>query len=88
MDLAPILILDLIKLGDLLDANQITPEMFTNLMNFYCSYMQQNMLVPGHVEKWVSLTNVNQFSLKKLPIPFFKYIAAEMGANYIDCIQC
>lgn len=59
MDLAPILILDLIKLGDLLDANQITPEMFTNLMNFYCSYMQQNMLVPGHVEKWVSLTNVN-----------------------------
>lgn len=44
------------------------------------------MLVPGNIEKWVSLTNVNQFSLKKLPIPFFKYIAQEMGANYIDYI--
>ena len=57
-------------------------------MNFYCSYIQQNMLVQGNVEKWVSLTNINKFSVKKLPIPFFKYIATEMGSNYMDTIQC
>lgn len=45
------------------------------------------MFLPGHVEKWIVLANINQFSLKKLPVAFFKYIAKELQGNYIDCIE-
>ncbi len=46
--------------------------------------MQYNMLVPGQVEKWVNLTNINQFPIKNIPITIFKQCARELTCNYID----
>ena len=46
--------------------------------------MTLNMMIPGQVEKWVVLVNINQFSLKNLPITLFKECARELGTNYID----
>ena len=42
------------------------------------------MQVPGTVEKWLAITNVRDFPLKKLTVAFFKYIAKELGANYVE----
>ena len=36
------------------------------------------------MEKWLALTNVRDFPLKKLTATFFKYIAKELGANYVE----
>lgn len=46
--------------------------------------MIKNMLVPGQVEKWVALANINQFPLKDLPVTLFRECAFELGLNYID----
>jgi hypothetical protein len=36
---APIMVLDLVNLGDMLEKKEIDPPMFMNLMNFVCTYM-------------------------------------------------
>ena len=59
MDFSPLLVMNLGMLANLLDKKEVDPPMFCNLMNFLCTYMMQNMMVPGTVEKWISLTNIN-----------------------------
>jgi hypothetical protein len=46
--------------------------------------MVQNMLVKGHVERWVSITDIGNMSIKDVPVTSFKYVLEEMGTNYID----
>lgn len=43
-----------------------------------------NMLVPGQCEKWILLCNINQFSLRDLPVMLFKKCVREVTCNYID----
>lgn len=84
MDMTPIIILDFIKLEEMIDNQEIDPPAYCNLFNFLATYIQGNMQVPGCVEKWLSITNVRSFPLKKLTVAFFKYIANECGCNYVE----
>lgn len=72
IDQSPILIMDFGKLSELLNTGRLTPQLFCNLHNFYARYIQNNMLLPGQVEKWIILTNLNGFPLKEMPIELFK----------------
>jgi len=76
--------MDVGRLQGILARNEITPPLFCGLHNFYARYIITNMLVPGQVEKYVTLTNVNQFPIKELPVSLFKECAKEITVNYID----
>lgn len=84
MDMCPILVLDFIKLAELLRKKIINHGNFCSLHNFYGNYIVNNMMVPGQAEKWVVITNINQFSLKDMPLGMFKACARELGTNYMD----
>ena len=84
MDLQPILVLDFGKLKYLLDRKEIDAQLFCSLHNFYARYIINNMLIPGQVEKWITIANINQFPIKDLPIKLFKESARELSCNYID----
>jgi hypothetical protein len=58
-DQSPILIVNFGVLQDLLQKGIIDSANFCSLHNFFGLYMQYNMLVPGQVEKWINLTNIN-----------------------------
>lgn len=45
MDNTPILIMDFVKLEEMIDNKEITPEIFCNLFAFNSTYLQQNMQV-------------------------------------------
>ena len=83
IDQCPIIIMDFGNLSRLL-RNGLQPETLSHLSNFLASYILNNMLVPGQVEKWIFITNLNGFSLKELPVPFFLQITQEFTKNYID----
>jgi hypothetical protein len=59
MDMSPILVLDFIKLAELLNKKLINDGNFCALHNFFASYIINNMTLPGQVEKWVIITNIN-----------------------------
>ena len=42
------------------------------------------MILPGQTEKWIVITNINQFPIKDLPITLFNYCTKELSCNYID----
>ena len=42
------------------------------------------MLVPGQVEKWLLVTNINKFPIMKLPLSMFKDSNKELGLNWVD----
>ena len=58
-DFQPIVILDFIKLEDLLTRKVITNFNFCSAHNFLATYIENNMLLPGQVEKWSTITNIN-----------------------------
>ncbi len=58
-DLSPIIMLDIKQLSGLLTRKEIDPPGFCMLHNFIAHYVQNNMLVPGQVEKWIVLMNLN-----------------------------
>lgn len=45
----------------------ITAEIFTELFMFLYSYVKNCMLLPGHVDQWVTIFNLNNLSLPSLP---------------------
>lgn len=51
------------------------------------NYIQRNMLLPGQVEKWFVIINLNQCALSKLPMNFFKACVAEIQTNYPDAVK-
>jgi hypothetical protein len=59
MELQPILVLDFGPLRALLDKNEIDAHLFCSLHNFMSRYMIANMMVPGQVEKWITIANIN-----------------------------
>ena len=42
------------------------------------------MLVPGQVEKWIIILNINHFSTKKLQVKVFKAAAKELTSNWMQ----
>ena len=42
------------------------------------------MLIPGQVEKWFLITNINKFPISKLPMAMFKDSNKELGLNWVD----
>ena len=71
----------------MVDLNEMTATTFLQLHNFFARYIQCNMLLPGQVEKYIGLVNINKFSLKDLPINLFKEVAVELQINFIDCAE-
>lgn len=57
--MSPIIVLDIKHLGTLLEKNEIDPPTFCNLNNFVCNYVMNNMLVPGQVDRWITIVNLN-----------------------------
>lgn len=84
MDGSPMLYLDLVKLQELLNKKLIDPDTFCSLHNYMAQYISLNMLVPGQVERWIVILNVNHFSINKLPVKMFKTCAKELSANYME----
>lgn len=62
----------------------ICPGSFCSLHNFYAGYINRNMLIPGQVEKWIVIFNINQFPVNKLPLQMFKDAARELSTNYVE----
>ena len=62
----------------------ICEHSFGSLHNFYAGYINRNMLVPGQVEKWIIILNINQFSVKKMPVKMFKATAKELSSNWMQ----
>ena len=58
MDQSPIVILNLKKLSDHLKLKKINPHLFCQLHHFIANYIKLNMLVPGQVEKWITITDI------------------------------
>lgn len=50
-------------------------------------YMIANMLVPGQVERWISLADTSGFSLARLPVGIFKEAHGELAANFLEASQ-
>lgn len=50
-------------------------------------YITANMLVPGQVEKWVSIADTNQFSIARLPVNMFRQAHGELSNNFVECGQ-
>lgn len=55
----PILILDFKHVLRLMEAKEIDARSFCALHHFYTSYIERNMLIPGQIEKWCVITNIN-----------------------------
>ena len=83
-DFTPIIVIDMVKLNLLLRNNEINTGIFCSLHNFMSLYAMNNMMLPGQVERWVTVCNINQFPLKEMPVNMFKGAAKELGCNYID----
>ena len=84
MDGSPLIFLDLIKLKYMLDEKIIDPDSFASLHNFIAGYISRNMLVPGQVEKWIVIMNINHFGITRLPIKMFKAASKELTANWME----
>lgn len=83
-DFYPILVLDFLRLSEMLRNEEIIPGTFCSLHNFMSRYCINNMMLPGQVEKWITICNINQFSIRELPVYWFKACAKELGGNYVD----
>jgi len=83
-DGAPCLYLDFGKLEQMLDENLIDAASFASLHAFVAGYLAHNMLLPGQVEKWIAVVNINQFPLTKLPVRTFRVVAQDLGQHWID----
>ena len=59
MDHCPIIVLNFAKLSDQIRNKEINNYNFCALHNFYVAYIMKNMLVPGQVEKWITIANLN-----------------------------
>ena len=84
MDGSPIMFVDLMRLQEMLKNNQICELSFASLHNFFAGYINRNMLVPGQVEKWLIILNINHFSIKKLPVRLFKATSKELSSNWMQ----
>lgn len=60
-DLFPIIILDFKRLSEMLQKNEINEGIFCSLYNFISLYIINNMTLPGQVEKWITICNINKF---------------------------
>lgn len=88
-DGSPIMVLNLQKLQQMLESKAIDAGSFCNLYNFFSAYVQRNMLVPGQVERALTICNVNQFPLGELSsnmsmLGMFSTCARELQCNYLE----
>ena len=49
------------------DPNTVTVETFEVMLTFLVRYMREVMFLPGHVDQWISIMDMNSASLFKLP---------------------
>lgn len=45
----------------------ITADMFNSMFQFMFQYLKRVMLIPGHVEQWVSVCDLGNMSMTALP---------------------
>jgi len=49
---------------------------------FICEYVRNHMLLPGQVENWVVINNLNKLSIRQLPAAQMKTIISVTSNNY------
>ena len=84
IDHSPILVMNFGVLKSLLKTKQIDADLFCAVHSFFATYIKKNMLIPGMVEKWSILGNVNGFPLTDIPVSMFKEVTYQIGYNWID----
>ena len=45
----------------------MTQEVFNDTFSFMFAYMKNVMLIPGQVEQWVSIIDLNRMALSEIP---------------------
>ncbi|OMJ95219.1 hypothetical protein SteCoe_1427 [Stentor coeruleus] len=65
-----------------LDLEKYSSEDYCNLLCFILEYTVQNLMVPGHVENWIIITDLNKQSLHKLPMNELKSIIKTLQDNF------
>lgn len=83
-DFYPIIVLDFKRLSEMLKNKEIDEGVFCSLYNYIALYIINNMTLPGQVEKWITICNINKFQIKELPIHMFKGCAEELGTNNVE----
>lgn len=78
MDGSPVVVFDMQLIIDYQKKGLIDQPTLCNYYNFVANYLKRNMLIPGQVEKWVSIINTNKCNLSKMPINFFKACIGEV----------
>ena len=58
-DLGPLLICNMGVVGQMMEEGNMCCESFCNLHNFLAGYMQKNMLVPGQVDRWITIVDAS-----------------------------
>ena len=58
--------------GAMMEEDDICAESFCNLHNFLSSYLINNMMVPGQVDRWTIVVDASQFSILQLPVRIFR----------------
>lgn len=74
----PLIILNAGKL----DLDKYTSEDYCNLLCFTLEYCIRELMVPGHIENWIIITDLNQQSLGSLPISELKTIIKTLQDNF------
>ena len=49
------------------EPEMITAEVFNDFFQFLFAYVKQTMFIPGQVEQWVTICDLNNMSLTSLP---------------------
>ena len=86
-DLSPILHINVNKIGQMMDAGDMSHEAFINLHNFVTGYINQNMFVPGQVDRWLTIGDLAQFSIMRVPVNIFRSANRELSNNFLENSQ-
>lgn len=65
-----------------LDLEKNSSEDYCNLICFLLEYTVKNLMVPGHVENWIIITDLNKQSLHRLPMNELKSIIRILQDNF------
>jgi CRAL/TRIO domain len=74
----PLLVLNISKL----DLKKHTTESYSYLLCFLLEYAVQKLMIPGQIENWVVITDLNGVGLTKLPISEIRSIIKVLQDNF------
>eukprot|EP01017_Pseudomicrothorax_dubius_P028170 TRINITY_DN3329_c0_g1_i8.p1 TRINITY_DN3329_c0_g1~~TRINITY_DN3329_c0_g1_i8.p1 ORF type:complete len:387 (+),score=132.01 TRINITY_DN3329_c0_g1_i8:127-1287(+) len=74
----PILVINPYKI----DVSKVDTEIFMDAMTYFLEFILKNMFLPGQVENWVIIIDLNNMSFLSMPINLMKQIFGYLQNNY------